>query len=59
MGNWVFFADFAALDLGMRAGVLAGLVGLGAVVFAAVCLIGGGLSDLRALRDSARLHRRP
>ena len=59
MGNWVFFADFAALDLGMRAGVLAGLVGLGAVVFAAVCLIGGGLRDMRALRDPARLHRRP
>lgn len=57
--NWALLADFATLAFGARAGVLAGLVVLGAGVFAIVCFIGGGLRDLRALRDPARLHRRP
>lgn len=57
--NWALLADFAMLGFGARAGVLAGLVVLGAGVFAIVCFIGGGLRDLRALRDPARLHRRP
>jgi putative peptidoglycan lipid II flippase len=59
MQNWALLADFAALAFCARAGVLAGLVVLGAGVFAIVCFIGGGLRDLRALRDPARLHRRP
>ena len=59
MQNWAIFADFDALDLGARIGLLAGLVGLGAVVFGAVCFVGGALRDVRALRDPVRLHRRP
>ena len=59
MQDWAIFADFATLDLGARIGLLAGLVGLGAVVFAALCFVGGALRDVRALRDPVRLHRRP
>ena len=59
MQNWAIFSDFAALDLGPRIGLLAGLVGLGAVIFGAVCFVGGALRDVRALRDPVRLHRRP
>jgi putative peptidoglycan lipid II flippase len=59
MQNWAIFADFAALDLGARIGLLAGLVGLGAVIFGTVCFVGGALRDVRALRDPVRLHRRP
>ncbi|MEC7732501.1 MAG: hypothetical protein VX657_04605, partial [Pseudomonadota bacterium] len=59
MQNWTMFGDFAALDLGARIGLLASLVGLGAMVFAAVCFVGGAFRDVGALRDPARLHRRP
>jgi len=58
MQNWALFSDFVTLDLGVRIVFLAGLVALGAVVFMAVCLIGGALRDVRALRDPAGLHRR-
>ncbi|MEE3059673.1 MAG: lipid II flippase MurJ, partial [Pseudomonadota bacterium] len=59
MQNWAIFADFAALDFGARIGLLAGLVGLGALVCGAVCFVGGALRDVRALRDPVRLHHRP
>ena len=58
MQNWALFSDIVTLDLGLRIVFLAGLVALGAVVFMAVCLIGGALRDVRALRDPAGLHRR-
>ncbi|HCD16004.1 MAG TPA: murein biosynthesis integral membrane protein MurJ [Rhodobiaceae bacterium] len=57
--NWVPLADFADHAFAVRVGLVAGLVGLGSVVFAAVCFAGGGLRDLRGLRDPARLHKQP
>ena len=57
-------AELGALSIlsrwtsGVRVVFLAGLVALGAAVFMAVCLIGGALRDVRALRDPAGLHRR-
>ena len=57
--SWTLLANFSTLELSARIGLLAGLVVLGAGVFAIICFVGGGLRDLRALRDPARLHRRP
>jgi len=57
--GWALLANFSTLELSTRIGVLAGLVVLGAGVFAIFCFVGRGLRDLRALRDPARLHRRP